>query len=213
MIRRRAVDSPGGAPHPAPPHRASHEAATTSASPASRRDAISRSRAESPTRRAESTGCRPACRRQTRPTASATDWPGGVVDVERMQAAGDVDDRAIVEKRRHRRRIERRGHHHDPQVVAGAPRLPGQRNRRDRRACCARGTRRARWCGTAESRGSCCRRAVSMPSVATSSLVSATESPLEADLPADLARRSSSRVRQRCAARWREQRRGAAAAG
>ena len=39
----------------------------------------------------------------------------------------------------------------------------------------------------AESSGSCCRRAVSTPSVATSSRVRGAESALEADLPADLA--------------------------
>ena len=42
---------------------------------------------------------------------------------------GDVDDRTVVEERGHRRAVERRRHHDDPQIVAGAPRLPRQRDR------------------------------------------------------------------------------------
>src|SRR5258708_28116447 len=44
-----------------------------------------------------------------------------------MEPAGDDDVRAAVEKRLEWSGLEGRRHHHDPQVVAGPPRLPGQR--------------------------------------------------------------------------------------
>ena len=55
--------------------------------------------------------------------------------------------------------VERRRHHHEPQVRTRAA-TPGARARaRGRRAGCARGTRRARSCGSPTSSGSDCRRA------------------------------------------------------
>ena len=138
--------------------------------------------------------------------------PGVIGDLDRMRPAGHVDHRAAVEKRRHRLRLERRRHDDDAQVVARAPRLPRQRDREI--GVHAALVKLVEDDGRKpDSSGSLCRRAVSTPSVTTSRRVCGAEAAIEPHLPADLARRASSRARRRSARRSRARRRAAAAAG
>ena len=52
--------------------------------------------------------------------------PGLVPHLDRVRTARHVDHRAVVEKAGDRPRVEGRRHDEQPQVVAGAPRLPGE---------------------------------------------------------------------------------------
>jgi len=54
---------------------------------------------------------------------------GWIGHLDRMRAAGHVDDRATVEKPRHPLRFERRRHDDDAEVVSGAPGLTRERKR------------------------------------------------------------------------------------
>ncbi len=52
-----------------------------------------------------------------------------VGNVERMSPAGNVHDRATVEKTRYGHRIDGRRHHDEPKIGSRLPGLPGQRDR------------------------------------------------------------------------------------
>ena len=113
--------------------------------------------------------------------------------------------------RRHRRRVHRRRHHDDPQIVAGAATPAARARSRGRRGCCARGTRRGRWCESRTAADRAAARAVRMPSVASSTRVAAGSAARSG--PASRPRgRASSPARRRSGGRWCAPRSAAAAA-
>ena len=114
----------------------------------------------------------PPGRASTARTAAASDVRRRVADLDRVRPARDLDDRAAAEEARHRAGVERRRHHDEPQVGARPPRLAREAPAPGRRAGCARGTRRARSCGSPRAAGRTAGARVRMPSVATSSRVS-----------------------------------------
>ena len=105
-------------------------------------------------------------------TAASIEAPGRVLDGQRMRVAGTATIGQSSRKADTRRRVERRRHHHEAQVVARAPRLPHQREPEVGVDAALVKLVERRRCGSRASSGSCCRRAVRMPSVATSSRVS-----------------------------------------